>query len=286
MALIDKLTAIADAIRGKTGKTEEMTLDQMATEIAVIEVGGENDVLLSIIDRSITEFSSSEITKIGKSVFRGAEVLEKINAPNVKKIGGYAFEGCIALTGISFPLVTEVNESGFQGCTSLVDVNLPAFTGENDGIAFRNPNYMFRGCTLLKKVILPEAYRMGTYGMFRDCAKLEEVRTPKMTNTGQYHLYNCKLVRLFDAGKTGSLTAYAWGNGTESLETLILRSETVVSFSQQTGSTLHTSYTGEVVCNVYIPEALIEEYKVATNWSAIYEAGRCNFVALEGSVYE
>lgn len=40
MALTEKLTAIADAIRGKTGKTEEMTLDQMATEIAGITGGG------------------------------------------------------------------------------------------------------------------------------------------------------------------------------------------------------------------------------------------------------
>lgn len=40
MALIDKLTAIADAIRGKTGKTEEMTLEQMVMEIAGIETGG------------------------------------------------------------------------------------------------------------------------------------------------------------------------------------------------------------------------------------------------------
>lgn len=40
MALIDKLTAIADAIRGKTGKTEEMTLDQMPLEIASIVSGG------------------------------------------------------------------------------------------------------------------------------------------------------------------------------------------------------------------------------------------------------
>lgn len=40
MALTDKLNAIAEAIRGKTGKTEEMTLDQMATEISSIETGG------------------------------------------------------------------------------------------------------------------------------------------------------------------------------------------------------------------------------------------------------
>ena len=33
MALTDKLTAIADAIRSKTGTTEAMTLDEMATAI-------------------------------------------------------------------------------------------------------------------------------------------------------------------------------------------------------------------------------------------------------------
>jgi hypothetical protein len=40
MALTDKLTAIADAIRGKTGKTDALTLDQMATEIVGIQTGG------------------------------------------------------------------------------------------------------------------------------------------------------------------------------------------------------------------------------------------------------
>lgn len=40
MALTDKLTAVADAIRAKTGGTEAMTLDQMPTKIAAIETGG------------------------------------------------------------------------------------------------------------------------------------------------------------------------------------------------------------------------------------------------------
>ena len=41
MALTDKLTAIADAIRAKTGKTDSMTLEQMPTEIEGIS-GGQN----------------------------------------------------------------------------------------------------------------------------------------------------------------------------------------------------------------------------------------------------
>lgn len=40
MALTDKLTAIANAIRAKTGKTESLTLEQMPTEIESIATGG------------------------------------------------------------------------------------------------------------------------------------------------------------------------------------------------------------------------------------------------------
>lgn len=40
MALINKLEAIGDAIRSKTGKSGKMTLDQMPTEIASIVLGG------------------------------------------------------------------------------------------------------------------------------------------------------------------------------------------------------------------------------------------------------
>lgn len=40
MGLIEKLTAVADAIRSKTGSTDEMTLDQMAAAISGIETGG------------------------------------------------------------------------------------------------------------------------------------------------------------------------------------------------------------------------------------------------------
>ena len=40
MALTNKLTAIADAIREKTGTTEPLTLDAMATAISGITTGG------------------------------------------------------------------------------------------------------------------------------------------------------------------------------------------------------------------------------------------------------
>ena len=40
MAITKKLTAIGDAIRNKTGKTDKLTLDNMVTEINGITTGG------------------------------------------------------------------------------------------------------------------------------------------------------------------------------------------------------------------------------------------------------
>lgn len=56
MALTDKLTAIADAIREKTGGEDKLTLEQMAEEIANIQVGAD----LSAVSVYVADFSVSE----------------------------------------------------------------------------------------------------------------------------------------------------------------------------------------------------------------------------------
>ena len=56
MALTDKLTAIADAIRSKTGTTEPMTLEEMATTIANITTG-------SVPSDTITLSDGTELPK-------------------------------------------------------------------------------------------------------------------------------------------------------------------------------------------------------------------------------
>ena len=56
MALTDKLKAIADAIRSKTGTTEPMTLDEMVTAIANITTG-------SVPSDTITLSDGTELPK-------------------------------------------------------------------------------------------------------------------------------------------------------------------------------------------------------------------------------
>ena len=68
MALIDKLTAIANAIRGKTGKEDSLTLEQMVTEIEGIEAGGGKPVFESFLTDRIANniVSVNEIVPGGR----------------------------------------------------------------------------------------------------------------------------------------------------------------------------------------------------------------------------
>ena len=45
----ERLTSIANAIRGKTGKEDSLTLEQMVTEIEGIEAGGGKPVFESFL---------------------------------------------------------------------------------------------------------------------------------------------------------------------------------------------------------------------------------------------
>lgn len=69
MALTDKLTAIANAIRAKTGKSGNLTLDQMATEISKISTGGG----LSTLDKTVI-FKNGDDTVLNVSVKNGYAV--------------------------------------------------------------------------------------------------------------------------------------------------------------------------------------------------------------------
>lgn len=148
MALTDKLKAIADAIRGKTGKTEGLTLDQMPAEIAGIETGdGEyefctewgfqfNPVMVApatmtripvqgafspsagvkdLIVDNLTSIEFPNVTSItGNNTFQNAKKLECVKFPKLSgKVGQYSmFFGCSGLKELQFGsigyAVTEV----------------------------------------------------------------------------------------------------------------------------------------------------------------------------------
>lgn len=122
MALTNKLTAIADVIREKTGGTEPLTLDQMAVEIAGIQVGGGSggDNIAEILSRKITEYRNDKVTYLGYGAFYNCKSLTALHLPSINaKPDQNSVRGCVALKVVDFGLCPNLGENTFYGDTSL-----------------------------------------------------------------------------------------------------------------------------------------------------------------------
>lgn len=206
------LTGIADAIREKTGGTDPVAVSDMAAQIEGIQAGGGgDDVLDALIDRSITEISSSSATSIGT----------------------YAFQSCTSLTTVDFLVATSIGDSAFESCSVLTTVDFPVATS----IGFR----AFHSCTLLTKANFPVVTSIGN-SAFYYCTSLTTADFPVATSIGTYAFSYCSV-----------------------LKSLLLRGNNVCTLSSKNAfnSTPIKSGTGYI----YVPSALIEQYKAATNWS-------------------
>ena len=161
MALTDKLTSIANAIRSKTGGSNSLTLDEMPGAIRNIEPGNESDALRykklykETIDGSAAVDAIEEITvedlegikkirdyafyynvnleriaipegvqTIGISAFEGAFLIESLILPDsVQAIYDKAFRACYGLKSITIGAnLVGIYDSAFYGCYSLTDV--------------------------------------------------------------------------------------------------------------------------------------------------------------------
>lgn len=168
MALTDKLTAIADAIRAKTGTTERMTLDGMATVISEIEVGegqAYKTELDGLLNRSVSEVNNNR-TSVSQYLYAGCETLTMVNLPYATSIEEHAFTSCKALTTVNVPLAETLGMNAFQECTSLGTIAFPLVTYVKHGCCFN--------CRVLTKAVFNSACTFDTQ-CFAYCGSLNAV---------------------------------------------------------------------------------------------------------------
>lgn len=299
MALTDRLTAIANAIRGKTGGTEKLTLEQMVTEIEGIETGGGEDLLEAKITGTLTEYENKEIEILAPYAFAGCEKLETVNLPNVKSLKEYTFYLCKKLKSFSNDKITRLGIKVLSECSSLESVNTPNVTEIESGAlsAVIYPNYVctsldfplvttvkgdaFCGYKALKNVNLPLAKSLGG-SVFGNCTALESVSLPSVISASNYLFQNCTALKTVDFAVLPK-TYHGIFSQCTSLKNIILRNESaVVSLYDATNVINGTPFaSGGTGGRVFVPSALIEEYKNATNWSILVGYGTCEFLALE-----
>lgn len=227
----ETLTGIADAIRGKTGGTDPVAVSDMAAQIVGIQAGGGD--IDALIKRSTTEIESN-VDRIGDYAFASCKRLNTADFPVATSIGGYAFDSCQILTTVNAPMATTTGTYAFNYCVKLTTINLPMLKEIG--------NNAFYQCYALTTVKFPAVETISGFA-FNSSNKLKIADFPVATSIGNYVFGSCsKLIALIlrNTNAVCNLT----GNS---------------SFS----STPIKSGTGYI----YVPSALIEDYKAATNWS-------------------
>lgn len=170
MALTEKLTAVADAIRGKTGRSEALTLEQMATEIAAIETGGGGYTVDDLCLDNISGNIAITAEKIRKNAFHNMKNIREVTANNCTTLGDGSFWGSGITKAVMEKLVaTDAWTTGeFRECTALKEVYFPSWNNKQsyytfykdtalecfDGAINRIRQGDFQDCNSLKVLVL------------------------------------------------------------------------------------------------------------------------------------
>lgn len=165
----------------------------------------------------------------------------------ITKIGDYAFAQCKALTEVDVPNVTSLGNTAFSECDALRNVKLPSLTT----IDTRSATSQFKLCPSLESIDMPKLTTVS-YGMLNGSSGvLPAYDRPNKLKV--LDLRSCTYIDQFAFQLSCRLTA------------VILRANQVVTLVNTNAlkDTPITNSNGYI----YVPSALVDSYKAATNWS-------------------
>ena len=204
---------------------------------------------LGLAQSGIESIDLPACTKVGEQGFAGSRV-RSVNLPACTYADVKAFWGS-ALESVDLPACTTIKWNVFEFCCKLKSVSLPVCTVIE--------SYDFRCCYALESVDLPACTVLNQQA-FNQCYSLVSVNLPVCTTVG-YYAFESTALEFIDLPACTELQTGAF-RFSASLATIVLRSETLCTLSYD----VFTSCTS--LASVYVPDALVDEYKAATNWTA------------------
>lgn len=118
--------------------------------------------------------------------------------------------------------------------------------------------------TKLEIVNLPSVTSLGSYAFYQ-CTGLVTAVLPKLTSVSTQAFYGCTKLKHADCGQLSSLPAQTF-NACSALTELILR-KTGSICTLSNANAVNNSPIGKGTGYVYVPAALVDTYKAASNWS-------------------
>lgn len=226
----------------------------MADFVNTIDVLGDDAVVDSIINRTITEFKDDKVSNVGKYAFAQCQALTEVDVPAATKLWDAAFQYCTSLKTINAPLCAELGAQAFQ-YAGVESVNFPLVTLFGSSV--------FAQCKSLKSANFPSAPDVAS-NLFNNCTELETVRFPLATVIGNNAFDRCSSLAKIDCPHITRIKSGAFSYCT-ALKSLVLRSGTVCTLDAV--AILSTCPIADGTGYIYVPAALIDSYKAAANWS-------------------
>lgn len=194
------------------------------------------------------------VQTITESCFRGCSSLQTVNLPLVKNIGASAFNGATSLTTLNLPEVITIGLSAFYGCSSLQSIRIPKFSGSFE-------NGFFSNCSSLKEIYAPNLSSVY-YDSINGCSSLEKVTF----GFNSWNNYNAVLTPIKEIVLTKITQLGNPFSGCTNLEKLVIEQSNSVCTANTSGF-LDNTKIGSGQGYIYVPDALVDSYKAASNWS-------------------
>lgn len=158
----------------------------------------------------------------------------------VTKVSAYAFYGCNALEVVELPNATDIGVEAFIGCGALTEIAFPKAK------IIRHAS--FESCNKLSKLVFPCVTALSSRA-FRYCSAIKHIDFPVLAD-------------IANLDGLGTSDQFA---GCSSLVALILRRGEVCKL--RSTIPFHNSPIASGTGYIYVPSALVDSYKSATNWS-------------------
>ena len=172
------------------------------------------------------------------------------------------------------PEITELWPWALAGCTELARLELPNITSIQE--------YGLYGCAGLTSFVAPKLESISTFG-FHTCMSLETINLPVLDRLREYAFGACLGLKKIDLDSATFIENHAMEE-CQSLVAVILRSTVVCELQNVNAFNRCFHFTGQVNSQTnpdglkdgyfYVPRDLVEQYKVAANWSELADRFR------------
>lgn len=225
------------------------------------------------------------VEEVSDALFSGCVRLQAVELPSsIKLIGRYAFSNCKSLETVSMQKSTtwfidellNIKEHAFEGCLSLTSITFPQEMNEIGEAAFK-------GCLKLSNIVFQGKLRSIQLYAFQSCSSLESIDLPSMVNyIGRYAFSESGLKSISLPIGINAVTSNLF-NGCQQLEHVVVPSgvtkietqafinctklQDIKLYPVTPPSLVTDAFSNTNNCALLVPEASVEAYQSADNWS-------------------